>query len=122
MEYTIVVKATASDPAAMQFLAPYSGAAMGEFFRELNYLILNRRTVSGADASDLPGVQGRQMEVLSDCRVNAWGRVTYIAIELCLCNLIGSEREGNWHLVRGLRFECGPLDSPTVESWGNTRF
>src|SRR5438094_6387267 len=32
MDYTIVVKATASDPAAMQFLAPYSGAAMGEFF------------------------------------------------------------------------------------------
>jgi F-type H+-transporting ATPase subunit alpha len=34
MGYTIVVKATASDPAAMQFLAPYSGAAMGEFFRD----------------------------------------------------------------------------------------
>src|SRR5437773_4077624 len=34
MEYTVVVKATASDPAAMQFLAPYSGAAMGEYFRD----------------------------------------------------------------------------------------
>ncbi|HEY8187852.1 MAG TPA: F0F1 ATP synthase subunit alpha [Pyrinomonadaceae bacterium] len=34
LEYTIVVKATASDPAAMQFLAPYSGAAMGEYFRD----------------------------------------------------------------------------------------
>ena len=34
MEYTIVVKATASDPAAMQFLAPYSGAAMGEYYRD----------------------------------------------------------------------------------------
>jgi len=34
MDYTIVVKATASDPAAMQFLAPYSGAAMGEYFRD----------------------------------------------------------------------------------------
>ena len=34
MDYTIVIKATASDPAAMQFLAPYSGAAMGEFFRD----------------------------------------------------------------------------------------
>src|SRR5437867_3660701 len=34
MQYTIVVKATASDPAAMQFLAPYSGAAMGEYFRD----------------------------------------------------------------------------------------
>ena len=34
MDYTIVVKATASDPAAMQFLAPYAGAAMGEYFRD----------------------------------------------------------------------------------------
>jgi F-type H+-transporting ATPase subunit alpha len=34
MEYTIVVSASASDPAPMQFLAPYSGCAMGEFFRD----------------------------------------------------------------------------------------
>ncbi|MEC8038332.1 MAG: F0F1 ATP synthase subunit alpha, partial [Pseudomonadota bacterium] len=33
MEYSIVVAATASDPAPLQFLAPYTGAAMGEFFR-----------------------------------------------------------------------------------------
>jgi F-type H+-transporting ATPase subunit alpha len=34
MEYTIVVAATASDPAPMQFLAPYTGCAMGEYFRD----------------------------------------------------------------------------------------
>ncbi|MFM8353911.1 MAG: F0F1 ATP synthase subunit alpha, partial [Gammaproteobacteria bacterium] len=34
MEYTIVVSASASDPAPMQFIAPYSGCAMGEFFRD----------------------------------------------------------------------------------------
>jgi F-type H+-transporting ATPase subunit alpha len=34
MEYTIVVSATASEPAAMQFLAPYCGCAMGEYFRD----------------------------------------------------------------------------------------
>jgi F-type H+-transporting ATPase subunit alpha len=34
MEYSIVVAATASDPAPMQFLAPYTGCAMGEFFRD----------------------------------------------------------------------------------------
>src|SRR5437773_1278081 len=32
MEHTIVVSATASDPAPMQFIAPYAGCAMGEFF------------------------------------------------------------------------------------------
>ena len=34
MDYTIVVAATASDPAPMQFIAPYSGCAMGEYFRD----------------------------------------------------------------------------------------
>jgi len=34
MEYSIVVAATASDPAPLQFLAPYAGCAMGEFFRD----------------------------------------------------------------------------------------
>ncbi|MCZ8312191.1 MAG: F0F1 ATP synthase subunit alpha [Rhodospirillales bacterium] len=34
LDYTIVVAATASDPAPLQFLAPYTGCAMGEFFRD----------------------------------------------------------------------------------------
>ena len=34
MDYSIVVAATASDPAPMQFLAPYTAAAMGEYFRD----------------------------------------------------------------------------------------
>ena len=34
MDYTIVVSATASEPAPMQFVAPYSGCAMGEYFRD----------------------------------------------------------------------------------------
>jgi F-type H+-transporting ATPase subunit alpha len=34
MDYTIVVAATASEPAPLQFIAPYSGVTMGEFFRD----------------------------------------------------------------------------------------
>src|SRR5689334_19786332 len=34
MDYSIVVSASASDPAPMQYLAPFSGCAMGEFFRD----------------------------------------------------------------------------------------
>ena len=34
MDYSIVVAATASEPAPLQFLAPYAGCAMGEFFRD----------------------------------------------------------------------------------------
>lgn len=36
MEYTIVVVASASDPASMQYIAPYAGCAMGEFFMDNN--------------------------------------------------------------------------------------
>jgi F-type H+-transporting ATPase subunit alpha len=34
LEYSIIVAATASDPAPLQFLAPFSGCAMGEYFRD----------------------------------------------------------------------------------------
>jgi F-type H+-transporting ATPase subunit alpha len=34
MKYTIVVSASASDPAPMQYIAPYAGCAMGEYFRD----------------------------------------------------------------------------------------
>ena len=34
MEYSVVVVASASDPAALQYIAPYSGCAMGEYFRD----------------------------------------------------------------------------------------
>ena len=34
LEYSIVVAATASEPAPLQFLAPYTGCAMGEYFRD----------------------------------------------------------------------------------------
>jgi F-type H+-transporting ATPase subunit alpha len=35
MDYTIIVSATASDPAPMQFFAPFAGAAIGEYFRDI---------------------------------------------------------------------------------------
>jgi len=34
MDYTVIVTATASDPAALQFYAPFAGASIGEFFRD----------------------------------------------------------------------------------------
>ena len=34
MDYTIVVAATAGDPAALQYYAPFAGAAIGEYFRD----------------------------------------------------------------------------------------
>jgi len=37
MPYTVIVLATASDPAAMQFYAPFAGAAIGEFFRDTGH-------------------------------------------------------------------------------------
>lgn len=57
MPYTVVVSATAADPAAMQFYAPFAGAAIGEFFRDTgrNALIifddLSKQAVSYREVS-----------------------------------------------------------------------
>ena len=40
MDYSIVVSASASDPAPMQFLAPYAGCALGEYFRDTGQHVL----------------------------------------------------------------------------------
>jgi len=40
LSYTIVVSATAADPAAMQYYAPFAGAAIGEYFRDRGYSAL----------------------------------------------------------------------------------
>ena len=59
MEYTIVVAATASDPAPMQFLAPYTGCTMGEFFRDNG-----RHAVIFYDDLSKQAVSYRQMSLL----------------------------------------------------------
>ena len=59
MEYSIVVAATASDPAPLQFLAPYTGCAMGEYFRDSG-----RHAVIFYDDLSKQAVAYRQMSLL----------------------------------------------------------
>ena len=59
MEYSIVVAATASDPAPMQFLAPYTGCTMGEYFRDNG-----RHAVIFYDDLSKQAVAYRQMSLL----------------------------------------------------------
>ncbi|HUS95717.1 MAG TPA: F0F1 ATP synthase subunit alpha [Hyphomicrobiaceae bacterium] len=59
MEYSIVVAATASDPAPMQFLAPFAGCAMGEYFRDNGM-----HAVIGYDDLSKQAVAYRQMSLL----------------------------------------------------------
>src|SRR5487761_2422578 len=59
MDYSIVVAATASDPAPMQFLAPYTGCTMGEFFRDNG-----RHAVIFYDDLSKQAVAYRQMSLL----------------------------------------------------------
>ncbi len=59
MEYSIVVAATASDPAPMQFLAPYTGCTMGEYFRDSG-----RHAVIFYDDLSKQAVAYRQMSLL----------------------------------------------------------
>ena len=48
MDYTIVVAATAADPAALQYFAPFAGAAIGEYFRDTGRAGVCQNTLSGA--------------------------------------------------------------------------
>ncbi len=59
LEYSIVVAATASDPAPMQFLAPFAGCAMGEFFRDNG-----QHALIGYDDLSKQAVAYRQMSLL----------------------------------------------------------
>ncbi|PSM19012.1 MULTISPECIES: F0F1 ATP synthase subunit alpha [Nitratireductor] len=59
LEYSIVIAATASDPAPMQFLAPFSGCAMGEYFRDNG-----KHAVIAYDDLSKQAVAYRQMSLL----------------------------------------------------------
>ncbi len=59
LDYSIVIAATASDPAPMQYLAPYSGCTMGEFFRDNG-----RHAVIFYDDLSKQAVSYRQMSLL----------------------------------------------------------
>ncbi len=77
MEYTTVVAATASDPAPLQFLAPFSGCAMGEWFRDngmhalIIYDDLSKQAVAYRQMSLLlrrpPGREAYPGDVVSTC-------------------------------------------------------
>ncbi|WP_163265273.1 F0F1 ATP synthase subunit alpha [Chelativorans alearense] len=59
LDYSIIVAATASDPAPMQFLAPFAGCAMGEYFRDNG-----KHAVIGYDDLSKQAVAYRQMSLL----------------------------------------------------------
>lgn len=59
LDYSIVVAATASDPAPMQFLAPFAGCAMGEYFRDNGM-----HALIGYDDLSKQAVAYRQMSLL----------------------------------------------------------
>ncbi|GGA61076.1 ATP synthase subunit alpha [Nitratireductor aestuarii] len=59
LEYSIVIAATASDPAPMQFLAPFAGCAMGEYFRDNG-----KHAVIAYDDLSKQAVSYRQMSLL----------------------------------------------------------
>ncbi|MCQ0986821.1 F0F1 ATP synthase subunit alpha [Jiella marina] len=59
MEYSVVIAATASDPAPMQYIAPFTGCAMGEFFRDNGM-----HAVIGYDDLSKQAVSYRQMSLL----------------------------------------------------------
>lgn len=62
MRYSIVVSATASDAAPLQYLSPYSGCAMGEYFRD-----------NGRHALIIYDDLSKQVSVVSTASLVFWG-------------------------------------------------
>ena len=63
MDYTIVVSATASDPAAMQFYAPYAGVAIAEYFRDMGYKVALMADSTSRWAEAMREISGRLEEM-----------------------------------------------------------
>jgi F0F1-type ATP synthase alpha subunit len=89
MAHTCVVAATASDAAPLQFLAPYTGAAIGEYFRDNG-----KHAVIFYDDLSKQAVAYRQMSLLlrrppgREVRAAEHSSYTYIALCLQCCLLM----------------------------------
>jgi F-type H+-transporting ATPase subunit alpha len=81
MKYSIVVAATASDPAPLQYLAPFSGAAMGEYFRDngkhalIVFDDLSKQAVAYRQMSLL--LRRRELTLLTSCHPNSTRSYAY---------------------------------------------
>ena len=94
MDYTIVVASTASDPAALQYYAPFAGAAIGEYFRDTGrdalvvYDDLSKQAVAYREVSLIAKIISQQevaenMNDLPEClkgKVKAGGSLTALPI------------------------------------------
>ena len=76
MDYTIVVAATAADPAALQYFAPFAGAAIGEYFRDTGrdalvvYDDLSKQAVAYREVSLIVGACGKDYQPAGSGRTN----------------------------------------------------
>ncbi|WP_420394451.1 F0F1 ATP synthase subunit alpha [Acuticoccus sp.] len=107
LPYSIVVAATASDPAPMQFLAPFTGTAMGEYFRDNG-----RHAVIGYDDLSKQAVAYRQMSLLlrrPPGREAYPGDVFYLHSRLLERSAKMSDEHGNGSLTA----------LPVIETQGN---
>src|ERR1700694_2249330 len=88
---------------------------MPGFLWELNHLILDRWTIAWSDTRDLPRIERRFVQVSADCRMNGFGRISEMAIQLLLPNWIGGERNRHRALVRRLWLKRFPIDCSSIK-------
>jgi len=70
-EYSVIVAATASDPAPLQFLAPYSGCATGEYFRDNGmHALRNRHCISSSHLGLIRSLTSRSASISVSNRTN----------------------------------------------------
>ncbi len=110
MAYTVIVTATAADPAALQFYAPYAGAAIGEFFRDTGrpalivYDDLSKQAVSYREVSLLlrrpPGREAYPGDVFY-LHSRLLERAAKIIADDSVAKMMNNVPESIRHLVKG---------------------
>lgn len=98
MNYTIIVSATASDAAPLQYLAPYSGCAMGEYFRDSG-----KHALIIYDDLSKQAVAYRQVIIAETCKVFSIFELSlkFMAF-LLLINLIAVRKTQNLNIFFSL--------------------
>src|SRR4029077_20836269 len=81
-----------------------------------NHLVFNRRTVTRADAVDLPRIHRRQMQVLTDDRMRRRGGRSYVAIALRRADSLCQEGKGWRRNITWLGLKPSPVDGPAIKA------
>ncbi|CAA9995343.1 unnamed protein product [Nesidiocoris tenuis] len=122
MKYTIMVAATASDAAPLQYLAPYSGCAMGEFFRDngkhalIIFDDLSKQAVAYRQAGDVSAYIPTNVISITDGQIFLETELFYKGIRPAINVGLSVSRVGSAAQTKAMKQFLWPLKSRSLSS------